>query len=194
MSRLMSVAMTEQAVIDRIKTVTRRKGWWLDSCGRHLAKPGDTLVLVRKAMGRKTGEALVRLAEVEIIDVRREPLGELLTHYALTQGADYGPAEVTAEGFPGMDPVEFVQRFFIHAQGVTPPQDVTRIEWRYLDTYTRPWTDDVRSPGTTSTTVTVKRSCNGCGRRLGDVTEAELDAAMSGAPLPDVRDECGRHA
>jgi hypothetical protein len=35
MSRLMSVAFTEQAVVERRKTVTRRKGWWKDKPGRH---------------------------------------------------------------------------------------------------------------------------------------------------------------
>lgn len=67
MPRLMSVAMTEQAVVDRIKTVTRRKGWWLDKNGRHLVKVGDRLTLCRKVMGRKPGEPLVRLAEVEVV-------------------------------------------------------------------------------------------------------------------------------
>jgi hypothetical protein len=43
----------------------------------------------------------------------------------------------------------------------------------------------------TSRTVTMQRACNGCGRRIGDVTEAELDAAVAGRPLPDVREECG---
>jgi hypothetical protein len=40
-------------------------------------------------------------------------------------------------------------------------------------------------------TIHVKRCCNGCGREIGDVTEAEMDAAVTGMPLPDVRDECG---
>jgi hypothetical protein len=54
----------------------------------------------------------------------------------------------------------------------------------------RPDTPDrISSDGVT--TITVKRACNVCGRRLGDATDAELDAAMFGAPLPDVRDECG---
>lgn len=38
MPRLMSVAFTEQAVRDRTKTVTRRKGWTF-------LKPGDRLTL-----------------------------------------------------------------------------------------------------------------------------------------------------
>lgn len=37
----------------------------------------------------------------------------------------------------------------------------------------------------------VKRCCNGCQRELGDATEVELDTAVNGWPLPDVRVECG---
>ena len=65
MSRLMSVAFTEHAVRDRSKTVTRRLGWLF-------TKPGDRLTLCRKVMGRRKGEPLVRIAEVEIVSVRRE--------------------------------------------------------------------------------------------------------------------------
>lgn len=38
--------------------------------------------------------------------------------------------------------------------------------------------------------ITVQRCCNGCGRSLRDVTESEIDAAVAGQPLPDVRQEC----
>lgn len=110
----MSVALTEQAVRDRTKTVTRRKGWLA-------AKPGDRLTLVRKSQGRKPGEPLVRLAEVEVISVRRERLWEITDE------------EVALEGFPGMRPVEFVHRFFVEAQGITEQDEVTRVEWRYVD-------------------------------------------------------------
>jgi hypothetical protein len=121
MSRLMSVAFTEQAVRDRTKTVTRRKGWWTDKNGRHMVKPGDRLTLCRKVMGRKKGEPLVRIADVEVISVRREALA------AITY------AEVAREGFPGMQPGEFIRRFFVDAQGMSVADLVTRIEWRYLD-------------------------------------------------------------
>lgn len=47
-----------------------------------------------------------------------------------------------------------------------------------------------RRTETGSTILTVKRVCP-CGRELGDATDAELDAAVDGRPLPDVRDECG---
>lgn len=38
--------------------------------------------------------------------------------------------------------------------------------------------------------IHVHRCCNGCGLDIGDVTDAEIDAAVWGDPLPDVRDEC----
>jgi hypothetical protein len=121
MSRLMSVAFTEQAVVERRKTVTRRKGWWKDCRGRHIVKPGDRLTLCRKVMGRKPDEPLVRIAEVEVVSVTREQLIELTD------------AEVALEGFPEMGRVDFINRFFVGAQGIYPHEHVTRIEWRYLD-------------------------------------------------------------
>lgn len=54
---------------------------------------------------------------------------------------------------------------------------------------TRPFTPRRRNPDG-STTITVQRSCNGCGHPVGDVSDVELSAARSGLPLPDVRDEC----
>lgn len=128
----MSVAMTADAVIERRKTVTRRKGWWLDKNGRRLLRPGDTLTLCRKVQGRKPGEPIERLAEVEVVSVRRESL-ELLA-YPNPDNAEWGYAwdEVEREGFPLMGPALFVHRYFTEAQGIDPSDDVTRIEWRYV--------------------------------------------------------------
>lgn len=117
MPRLMSVALTEQAVRERRKTVTRRLGWqWLPA--------GDRLTLCRKVQGRKlkdgSVEPLVRLADVEVVNVWREPLMFIT--------AD----EVVREGFPDMAPREFVE-FFCRNMGCAPNVTVTRIEWRYLD-------------------------------------------------------------
>jgi hypothetical protein len=117
----MSVAFTEQAVRDRTKTVTRRKGW-------QFAKPGDRITLCRKVMGRKPGEPLERICDVEIVSVRREALSNLAGDWAV-----YGRDEIEREGFPGMEPEEFVRRFFIDAQGMSVDDEVTRIEWRYLE-------------------------------------------------------------
>lgn len=130
MSRLMSVSHTEAAVVARTKTVTRRLGW-------RFLRVGDRLTLCRKVQGRRNGEPLVRLAEVEIVSVRREPL------VAMTD------ADVAREGVPIVDRWGG-QRFdevyldtdlptatswiswFAGEMGVRPYDDVTRIEWRYL--------------------------------------------------------------
>lgn len=123
MPRLLSVALTEDAVRERRKTVTRRLGWWEDKNGRRLLHPGDRLTLVRKSMGRKKDEPLVRITEVEVVDVRRERLD------AIT------PAEVMREGFDlGTDePDQWFISFFCEEMRCDPDTEVTRIEWRYLD-------------------------------------------------------------
>lgn len=129
----MSVAFTEDAVRARIKTVTRRKGW-------AYLRPGDRLTLCRKVMGRKPGEPLVRIAEVEVIDVRREPLtslGKCACWDSHEWGTTYSEIEVSREGFPGMDPDEFVRRFFVDAQDIAPDAEVTRIEWTYIEEASR---------------------------------------------------------
>lgn len=111
----MSVAYTEDAVRRRAKTVTRRKGW-------EYLRPGERITLCRKVMGRKPGEPLVRIVDVEIVDVRREPLRDITAE------------DVAREGFPELTPAAFVDRFFVQAQGISPDTVVTRIQWRYLDT------------------------------------------------------------
>jgi hypothetical protein len=129
----MSVTFTERAVVERRKTVTRRKGWTF-------LKPGDRLTLCRKVQGRKrkdgTVEQLVRLAEVEVVSVRREALERLTMEDPWAEDADHQKwirDELRREGFPGWSGEDFVEKFFIKAQKIYPSHDVTRIEWRYLD-------------------------------------------------------------
>ena len=127
MARLMSVSLTEQAVVDRTKTVTRRLGW-------RFLKAGDRLTLCRKVMGRRqadgTVDPLVRLAEVEVVDVRREHL------WAITDG-DIARESVDPDLFDEWwsngqpTPTAWVQ-WFCEAMGCRPDDEVTRIEWRYL--------------------------------------------------------------
>lgn len=137
MPRLMSVAMTTDAVIERRKTVTRRKGWWVDKNGRRLLHPGDRITLCRKVQGRKPGEPLERLAEVEVVSVERQRLGRLIEEDPWSDDPNFDPSyarnEVTREGFPHLSPEDFVERFFVKAQSIYPAHFVTRIEWRYLD-------------------------------------------------------------
>jgi hypothetical protein len=111
----MSVSLTEGQVRDRAKTVTRRTGWLM-------LKPGDRLTLVRKAMGLRKGETVIRVAEVEVISVRRERLNAITAE------------DVAAEGFRTWIPAEFIMFFCGTHKGCTPETEVTRIEWRYLDT------------------------------------------------------------
>lgn len=108
----MSVSHTEEAVVSRRKTVTRRLGW-------ETLKPGDRLTLCPKVMGRRAGDPLVRIAEVEVVAVRRERLDAI------------SPEDVALEGFPGDPPWYFVAWYAARFR-VTPATEVTRIEWRYL--------------------------------------------------------------
>jgi hypothetical protein len=117
----MSVRFTQDAVRQRRKTVTRRKGWTF-------LKPGHQLTLCTKTRGRKAGEPLERITTVEVVDVRRERLGRLLDE------PDYAATELALEGMlPPWTAEQFIQSFFTEAQGINPNDVVTRIEWRYLD-------------------------------------------------------------
>lgn len=147
MSRLMSVALTEQSVVERRKTVTRRLGWWENKNGKRLLLPGDRLTLCRKVMGRKAGEPVVRLADVEIIGVTREILNSIEDEdveregFALDDLADFDPGcfspnYCTPGGCDcGRLGTAFL-RFFAHHMKCQPDGLVTRIEWRYLDEVT----------------------------------------------------------
>jgi hypothetical protein len=120
MARLMSVALTEAAVRDRTKTVTRRLGW-------RFLKVGERLTLCRKVMGRSrpdgTVEPLVRIADVEVVDLRRERLDAITAE------------DVAREGFApprGIDdPALWFVAFFCSHMGCQWDTEVTRIEWRY---------------------------------------------------------------
>lgn len=135
MARLMSVALTEQAVRDRRKTVTRRAGWsWLT--------PGTDLELCRKVMGRRrsdgTIDPLERIALVRVTDVRQERLDEItdadVTREGLgwTQLREYAPEEYAAPQIVAGTLATAFIRFFAEHMGGPPDQTVTRIEWRYL--------------------------------------------------------------
>lgn len=113
-----SFALTEPQVRARTKTVTRRQGW------KDL-KPGTRLRAVNKCQGLKPGEKPVELALIEVVDVRVEPLNRM------TLEPEYGRAECAREGFPDMNPDDFVAMFCDH-MAYLPPLAVRRIEFRYL--------------------------------------------------------------
>lgn len=115
--RRISFRLTQEQVLDRSKTVTRRLGW-------KTLKPGTRLRGVDRAMGFPKGSKAADLSKtlcfVEVVSVRRERLD------AIT--AD----DVVREGFPGMTAAEFVA-FFCESMNCKPDTEVTRIEFRYLD-------------------------------------------------------------
>lgn len=125
MARLMSVALTEKAVVERRKTVTRRLGW-------RFLKPGDRLTLCRKVMGRRKGDPLVRLADVEVVSVRRERLWDITDDDIAREGVD--DPEVFEDVYDDGQPTTgaWVQ-WFCEQMDCMPDDHVTRIEWRYLD-------------------------------------------------------------
>lgn len=125
----MSVALTEQAVRDRRKTVTRRLGW-AD------LYPGVRLTLCRKVMGRKrpdgSVEPLVRIAEVEVVAARREQLWDITDDDIAREGVD--PALFRERNADTGQPTRAAWvEWFCQQMRVQPDEYVTRIEWRYLD-------------------------------------------------------------
>ena len=83
MTRRMSVSHTLAAVHARTKTVTRRRhDTWTGLAA------GDRLTLVEKAMGLPKGARQQIAAEVEVTNVRKERLADLLTepHAAEAEG------------------------------------------------------------------------------------------------------------
>ena len=110
----MSFALTTAQVLDRSKTVTRRDGW------RNL-KAGELIQAVEKGMGLKPGEKVRRLAVLRVRSVRREPLWKINTH------------DCRREGFPELNPEQFVEMFCRSHIGCTPSTVVTRIEFDYVE-------------------------------------------------------------
>lgn len=117
----MSCSLTVDAVRERRKTVTRRH---VNTWGT--LHPGDRLTLIEKGMGLPAGAKQVVLAEVEIVDVRVEPIGEV------------DRDEAAREGFPDMSGLDFAA-FWLRSHGHGGPTmaamrvECRRIEWRYLD-------------------------------------------------------------
>jgi hypothetical protein len=115
--RLMSFALTEPQYIDGSKTVTRRLGWWDHKNDRPRLEAGEYFMGVRKAMGLRKGERVVKLGEALCVGCRRERLD------TITQD------DVDREGFPGRT-VEWFIAMFCKANKCQRDAVVTRIEFR----------------------------------------------------------------
>lgn len=128
MPRLMSMALTEDAVRARTKTETRRAGW-------AFLRAGDHLVLVRKAMGLRKGEKVVRLARVRVTSVGRQRLDAITDAEVLAEG--FGPDRTTRHPWLAGEPWHATPRewfvaFFGHHMGCPADEVVTVIRWAYL--------------------------------------------------------------
>lgn len=126
----MSVSLTEQAVVERRKTVTRRLGW-------RFLKPGDRLTLCRKVMGRRRAdgavEPLVRLADVVVVSVRRERLWDITDDDIAREGVDDPELFEDVYVETGLPTTSAWVQWFCEQMDCRPDDEVTRIEWRYLD-------------------------------------------------------------
>ena len=100
------------------KDVTRRDGW-------EFLQVGDRLAACEKCQGLGKGGKIVKLGEIIVTDVRREPLRRMLDE------AEYGRAECAREGFPDMTPEQFVAFFCKGHKGISPDSIITRIEFAY---------------------------------------------------------------
>lgn len=129
MPRLMSVALTTQAVRERRKTVTRRIGWTF-------LKPGDRLTLCPKVQGRKrkdcTVEPLERICDVEVVSVRRERVWDITDEDIARECVDPG-LFLERDADTGQPTHWAWVNWFCEQMNVEPTTEVTRIEFRYLD-------------------------------------------------------------
>ncbi len=125
------------------KLTTRRLGWWN-------LKPGQVLQAIEKGQGLKKGEKIVPIHPIQIISVSQEPLN------LIVQLPKYGALEMVREGFPGMDPAEFVD-FFCKMNKCEPDTIVNRIDFRHYIATDKP--TELVVPGSIAV-------CPGCGKGL----------------------------
>ena len=109
----MSFMLTLPQMEARVKSVTRRVGWWD-------LEEDDVVMAVQKGMGLKKGEKVVPIYAIQILSARSEPLRKLIDNPV------YGEKEVVLEGFPDMTPLDFVQ-FFCDTHKCLPDKIVNRI-------------------------------------------------------------------
>ena len=84
--RNISFFLTTEQIRKREKTVTHRLGW-------RFLKPGDRLQACVKCMGLKRGKRSEKLGRIRVLDVRVEPLSDMLS-------VPYGTQEAQRERIP----------------------------------------------------------------------------------------------
>ncbi len=151
MPRLISVSKTRPQVKAKIKTVTRRDGWWDKERDRPLVKPGDLLELVEWSTFVGPRWVCENCWE---IGPCKPGVGEWHFEHPCSRSFRYGPPrrlglvrvvsirreplgaitaeDVEREGFPGKSPEWFVDLYCSPGKP-EPGRLVTRIEFEYLE-------------------------------------------------------------
>ena len=131
MSRRMSCSMTVNAVVERSKTVTRRH---VDTW--RTLKPGDRLTLIEKGMGLPKGAQQRVLAEVEVVDVRVEPITAI---WGEPEGVEREGVRGISAGPDGVPSPNLFAHWWAESHGygkltvdALRSVLVRRIEWVYL--------------------------------------------------------------
>lgn len=101
--------------------MTRRKGW-------AFLKPGDRFCAIVKGQGLKAGEKVKRLAILECVSNRPEPLESIVDWPSRCDLS--GRWEVEREGFPEMSEEDFVAMF---RRSIGPIETVNRIEFKEIE-------------------------------------------------------------
>lgn len=113
--RQISFALTTKQIRTHSKTVTRRMGW-------ATLMPGTLLQPIRKGQGLKKGERVEKIGgPIRVVRVTREPIAAVSVD------------DTRREGFPGMQPEEFVRMFVAMNAGCNWRTVVTRIEFSYVE-------------------------------------------------------------
>ncbi len=104
-------------------------------------KPGEILQGIERAQGIKKGEHVVKLDQIVILEVTREPLDDIIR--SPVRGvpeiirwkliATPILTEMVLEGFPELTPVQFVELFCRINKKCTPRTEITRVLFDYVN-------------------------------------------------------------
>lgn len=119
MPKSISFFLTTQQILDRTKSVTRRRK--AKKPARRL-KPGELFWAVEKVQGLKKGEKHKRLSLLRC----------LKNDDVVLNGPTLTIADVGREGFPDRSPIEFVA-MFCREMKCQADEEVQRIEFEYVD-------------------------------------------------------------
>lgn len=120
--KLMSFSATTAQCWGRTKTETTRNDWVN-------LQPGELIQQIEKGQGLPKGAHVKKIHVIQIVSTRFEPLDKIITC------PEYGRRNMIREGFPDMDPADFVE-MYCKMNSCKPNHLVNRISFRYYLTPT----------------------------------------------------------